>query len=100
MARAPAASADVVSEPWPFTRPMVPNGLPSLVRVTVPVGVPDAAEVTLTENVTGCPNTDGLLDDVIVVVVAGATMNRAMAVPQLSVLAGVEGTVDSACCPI
>jgi len=47
-------------------------GLPSYVNVTEPSGVPPpgAFAVTLAVNVIACPNTDGLADDPIVVVVS------------------------------
>jgi len=53
-------------------------------NVTVPVGVP-AGELTVTLNVTACPNTDGFWEDTRAVIVAGlVTVNvaaRDVAVP-------------------
>jgi len=47
-----------------------PKFTPSIVNCTVPVGVPvaGATTVTVAVNVTLCPKTDGLTDDVTVVV--------------------------------
>ena len=49
-----------------------PKFTPSIVNCTVPVGVPVAGGTgaTVAVKVTDCPNTDGLTDDVTVVVVA------------------------------
>src|SRR5947209_3805162 len=68
----PTASAAVVRLVWPLTRPTVASGLPSAVTATVPTGVSVAGglAVTVTVNVTGWPNTDGLEDEATVVVVA------------------------------
>ena len=47
---------------------------PSLNVMTVPEGVPPADELTVAVNVTGCPNVDGLADDVRPVVCVEASL--------------------------
>jgi hypothetical protein len=53
-------NAPVVSVAWPPESPTMPSALPSLAKVTVPVGVP-AGEVTVAVNVTAWPGNDGLV---------------------------------------
>ena len=70
----------------PVIAAFVQTGLPSMLNVTVPVGVPDPGEtaVTVAVNVTNCPATDGLADDATeVVVFAGFTVNPPVRVPLL-----------------
>ena len=43
--------------------------LPPSRKVTVPVGVPEAAGETVAVNVTDCPNTEGFADEVTALVV-------------------------------
>jgi len=49
----------------------LPKSLPSILNCTVPPGVPDpgALALTVAVNVTACPNTDGLADELTAVVV-------------------------------
>ena len=66
----PAVKFEVVNVacalPFSVLEPSV--AAPSL-KVTEPVGVPAAVEVTLAVNVTDCPTVEGLSNEVIVVVV-------------------------------
>src|SRR5262252_4413821 len=82
----PGASDDVDTVACALTSETVASGKPSADRATWPWGVPGAADATVVVKVTDCPKTEGLADDVIVVVVVGATVKRAIAVPQASVL--------------
>jgi hypothetical protein len=65
----PATRVDVesVAIPLLLSVPGPSDVLPSK-KVTVPVGVP-LAPVTVAVNVTACPATDGLIDELITVVV-------------------------------
>jgi hypothetical protein len=65
----PTASDDVESVALPEPRAAVPNVVEPSRKVTVPVGVPvaGATAVTVAVNVTVCPKTDGLTDEVTVV---------------------------------
>jgi hypothetical protein len=55
----------------PPLSPTVPSTtVPFLVKVTVPVGAPPNCDVTLAVNVTDCPASEGLVDEVSEVVVA------------------------------
>lgn len=58
MVWSPAESPDVVKVAWPLLSPTVPSRLPSLVKVTFPLGVP-AGEVTAAVKVTAWPSTCG-----------------------------------------
>jgi len=51
----------------------VPIAVDPILNVTVPVGVP-LLDVTVAENVTACPTTDGFNDEEIVVVVGWSDM--------------------------
>ena len=61
-----------VATPLPLRLPVPSVVMPSR-KVTVPVGVPPPVPVTVELNVTDCPLTDGLSDDVTVVVVGFST---------------------------
>jgi hypothetical protein len=68
----PAFSADVLNvATFPLSVP-VPNDVVPSMKVTVPVGVPAPGDTTLTVavNVTDCPNTEGLSEEVTDVVVS------------------------------
>lgn len=53
----------------------VPSVIAASMKLTVPVGVPEAVFATVAVNITDCPSTDGLLFDVTdVVVAAGCTV--------------------------
>ena len=56
---------------WPPLRVLVASGVPPSLKTTVPVGVPvpGAVALTVTVNVTGCPDTEGLAEEVTAVVV-------------------------------
>ena len=68
----PCASNEVLKVAFPATSAVVPNVVDPSFNVTVPVGVPPpgATAVTVTLNVTVCPNVDGFGEEVIVVAVA------------------------------
>jgi hypothetical protein len=53
--RAPAARIAGVSVATPRNRGRVPAAAPSMVKVTVPVGTPTTAAVTVAVKVTGSP---------------------------------------------
>ena len=61
----------LVTIPLAGTDTAPPKLTPSSLNWTVPVGVPEAGEVTVTVavKVTDCPNTDGATEEVTVVVV-------------------------------
>src|SRR5579864_148619 len=65
----PTVSAAVDNVATPPLTDEVPRVVEPSVNVTVPVGVPELFEVTVTVNVTGCPKTEGFEDEVIEVVV-------------------------------
>jgi hypothetical protein len=72
MAWSPTLKVEVLVVAWP---PLMATGLPatpSIVKVTVPLGVPDAGAVGLTAavKVTLWPNLDGLAEELTAVVVA------------------------------
>ncbi len=67
----PAESPDVVKVAWP-AESTVPSGLPSLVKVTLPLAVP-AGVVTAAVKVTAWPSTARLAEEVTAVVVWIAT---------------------------
>src|SRR5205823_1060109 len=70
----PAASELVLNVATPLAfKPMVPTVLPSMVKVAVPVGVPDP-DVTVAVKVTDWPTVDGFWLDVSAVVVVAATV--------------------------
>lgn len=64
----PTASAAVLRVATPPLSVPVPNVFVPSLNVTVPVGVPPAL-VTVAVKVTDCPKTEGLADEVTVVVV-------------------------------
>ena len=68
----PTANAEVVNVAIPPLSAPVPIGLPPSRNVTVPVGVPapGATGETVAVNVTDWPNTDGLTEEVTVVLVS------------------------------
>jgi len=72
MACDPCASNDVLNVAFPLTSADVPSVVDPSFNVTVPAGVPPpgATAVTVTLNVTVCPNVDGFGEEVIVVAVA------------------------------
>jgi hypothetical protein len=74
----PTAREEIVSVALPEESSVpVPMVVPPSWNVTVPVGVP-SGELTVTLNVTACPNTDGFWEDTRAVVVAGlVTVNMA-----------------------
>src|SRR6266566_4029608 len=70
----PTASVLVTNIAWPEpSRVPVPRGLEPSLKVTVPVGVPAPGlfAVTVAVKVTGCPDTEGLAEEVTPVVVPG-----------------------------
>src|SRR5436305_1673815 len=69
----PEESADVVNAADVPLRPTVPRLDAPSMKVTLPLIVPDAVELTDAVNVTLCPCSDGLTDDVTAVVVAPLT---------------------------
>jgi hypothetical protein len=52
---------------------LVPRTVVPFLKVTVPVGVPDAVDVTFAVNLTNWPNSAGFKEDVNAVVVAFST---------------------------
>ena len=58
----------VVATPLPFTPWAAPEGDPSMLNCTVPVGVPPPGFVTVAVNTVLCPYTVGFTDDVNAVV--------------------------------
>lgn len=81
----PTASDDVLKAAWPepFTDTFEASTLPPSVKVTVPTGTP-LPEVTVAVKVTDCPNTDGLGDELTVVVVAVEPCTVCTALPLLA----------------
>src|SRR5437867_4229806 len=67
----PVLSPDTANVPMPAVRLTGDCGEPSMLKVSEPVGVPAPGETTLTVpvNVTDWPVTDGLTDELTVVVV-------------------------------
>ena len=64
-----------MATPLPFRAAAAPMLLPLSLNCTVPVGVPvPAGPATVAVNVTDCPKSDGLADEVTVVVVAAFAM--------------------------
>ena len=78
----PTASLLIVNFAWPvlFSAPVPRVFAPSL-KVTVPVGVPTPAvpAFTVAVNVTGCPDTEGLTEEVTPVVEEAVPMVRKVA---------------------
>src|SRR5204863_2199820 len=71
---APTASVLVTNVAWPEpSRVPVPSALGPSLKVTVPVGMPAPAVLafTVAVKVTGCPDTEGLAEEVTPVVVPG-----------------------------
>lgn len=67
----PVVRLDTKNDVWPLElTDCVPSGVAPSKRVTCPVSVPDGLLVTLTVKVVDWPNTVGLTEEVIVVVVA------------------------------
>jgi hypothetical protein len=66
----PGVSVEVLNVAWPFVSVTGAWAVPSTVKATVPVGVPEpgATAATVAVNVTAPPE-DGLAEDVTVVVV-------------------------------
>ena len=50
----------------------VPSEIVPFLNVTVPLGVPDVAALTVAVNVTDCPETEGLTDDTRLIDVAAS----------------------------
>ena len=68
----PTASVLVVNMAWPaLSRVPVPRMVEPSLKVTVPVGVPAPGlfAVTVAVNVTACPDSDGLAEELTTVVV-------------------------------
>lgn len=85
----PADDADVVNVAWPVPSSVpVPNVVPPSLKVTVPVGVPDPGELTVTNavNVTGCPKQEGLGDEPVTVVVVLALFTFCVKLGEVLVL--------------
>src|SRR5438046_909342 len=73
----PAASGPVTNVAWPeAVRVPVPSMLEPSLKVTVPVGVPAPLvfAFTVAVKVTGCPDTDGLIEETTPVVVPGSVV--------------------------
>src|SRR5438093_9609943 len=73
----PTASVLVTNVAWPEAfRVPVPSMLEPSLKVTVPVGVPAPLgfAVTVAVKVTGCPDTDGLIEETTPVVVPGSVV--------------------------
>ncbi len=64
----PTTRSGVVKVAWPAARAPVPMAAAPSKNVTVPVGVPDAL-LTVAVKVTACPNTDGLSEEITLVLV-------------------------------
>ena len=74
---APTASVPVTNVAWPEAfRVPVPRVLEPSLKVTVPVGVPAPLvfAFTVAVKVTGCPDTDGLIEETTPVVVPGSVV--------------------------
>jgi len=74
---APTASVPVTNVAWPEAfRVPVPRVLEPSLKVTVPVGVPAPLvfACTVAVKVTGCPDTDGLIEETTPVVVPGSVV--------------------------
>lgn len=69
----PRAVVARVATPPPFSV-IEPSDVVPLKNVTMPVGVPPAELVTVAVNVTDCPATDGLSDEVMAVALALSTI--------------------------
>src|SRR5436189_126043 len=99
----PAESAAVDRLACPLSSATVTGLPPSMVNATVPVGEPDPGGLgfPVAVNVTHCPNTEGLTEDVTEVLVPAlfTTWAEAM-VPVLPLkLASPEKTADTVCDP-
>jgi hypothetical protein len=80
-------NGDVVKVALPLDRLAVPKVVAPSRKVTVPVGVPTAGETALTVavNVTACPNTDGLTDEVTLVLLFPREMVKLLDVALVNV---------------
>jgi hypothetical protein len=81
----PAASAVVLNDAWPelFTITFDANAVAPSVKVTVPAGTP-ALEVVVEVKVTDWPSTEGLGEEVAVVVVAPEFWTACTVLPLLA----------------
>src|ERR1700680_3425296 len=66
----PPVSVDVVNVAFPALSATVASVVALSLKVTIPVGVPEVAAVTVAVNVTAWPNVDGFSEDTTAVDVA------------------------------
>ena len=68
----PTERVDLVMIAWLLRSVPVPSEIVPSLNVTVPLGVPEVAGLTVAVNVTVCPDTEGFADETSVVDVAAA----------------------------
>ena len=66
----PTVRVDLVMIAWPLRSVPVPSEIVPFLKVTVPLGVPEVAGLTVAVNVTDCPDTEGFAEETRLVVVA------------------------------
>ncbi len=68
----PTERVDLVMIAWLLRSVPVPSEIVPFLKVTVPLGVPEVAGLTVAVNVTDCPDTEGFTEETTVVDVATA----------------------------
>ena len=68
----PTERVDLVMIAWLLRSVPVPSEIVPSLKVTVPLGVPEVAGLTVAVNVTDCPDTEGFAEETSVVDVAAA----------------------------